>query len=120
MSIRDDLLLVLDDHSLMRWTSEERNSTTCKCGWNGNGFELHRIDAVLARFGVVELPKPMPTDANIAVDMDDPFEFRAPWGTYYATGGLVESDTGPSWTTAHARAEAAALLAAANRAEAQS
>lgn len=118
MSIRDELLRVLDDHSLMRWTSEERDSTTCKCGWNGNGFGLHRIDAVLARFGVVELPEPDLTDGED--DCEDPYEFRAPWGTYFVIGGSVESDSGPAWSPDHARLEAAALLAAANRAETRS
>lgn len=82
------------------------------------GKALHSSGGA-ARYAVVELPEPVRSDEHIAEDLDDPFEFRAPWSVYYAIRGNVESDAGPAWSPACARIEAAALLAAADRAEAQ-
>ncbi|MCK8670980.1 hypothetical protein M1M07_07595 [Rhodococcus sp. HM1] len=45
---RDELAKVLGEHTLSYWSSEEPDSTRCKCGWRGSGFDLHRVDTILA------------------------------------------------------------------------
>ncbi|WP_418344945.1 hypothetical protein [Rhodococcus pyridinivorans] len=121
MSLRDEFGQVFRTHSLRTWDSRKPadEQTECRCGWVGADLLGHHLDQALTRFGVVELPKPVLTDVDVD-ECEDPYEFRAPWGSYFVVRGSVESDSGPSWSPAHARLEAAALLAAANRAESQS
>lgn len=109
MSIRNELAQIVDDVAEQA-TREGRIASP-----------LDVVDAILARYAVVGLPEPVRCDDDLAEDLKDPFEFRGPWGTYFVDHrGNVGSDTGPHWSPADARTEAAALLAAANRAEAQS
>ena len=95
----------------------------CWCGWSTpiigthkSALELHAtplLDALRANgFAVVELPREH--------EDDEPWpEFWGPWTTYAVTpNGLVRTDEGVPWMKPDdARAEAAALLAAADAAD---
>lgn len=112
MSIRHDLvdliLMALDDP---RATSIARVSATA-----GRRARVENgIDAILARYAVVELPEP------IAQSGAGTGEWRPDEATtIFAYCGHVEFDGRDAWyeSPAPARALAAALLAAAKRAEA--
>lgn len=127
MSIRDELTDIFAKH-LPEHRSVERmvGNCSCICGWEGWGdtddektakFAAHLTDTILARCGVVRLPDPVPADGDIDED-DDPYEFRGPWANYFVVDGKVESDVAVLIAAPdQARAEAAAIIAAANRAE---
>lgn len=85
----------------------------CRCGRQVEDYPAHVLDALSAGgFAVVELPREHGDD--------EPWpEFWGPWTTYAVTpNGLVRTDEGVPWMKPDdARAEAAALLAAADAAD---
>lgn len=107
MSIRDELAIVLLEH---RTIGATWGDISCCCGWTGSAHSEHLAAAILARFGVVELPEP---------------DESGTWmhGAIHAIDGEVEHYIRGMASVVRspkaARALAAALLAAANRAEAQ-
>lgn len=101
MSIRDELARIINMPSEWPWGTKPRMKAI--------------IDAILARYAVVELPEP---------DEDNGFD-----PPNWTEGGFIEAERGLVYigeeigssrgTPATVRVLAAALLAAANRAEAQ-
>lgn len=104
MSIRDELAGLMYEAGLA--DDPDSDDLTAAAG------------AILARFGVVELPLSELSEDDLD-EGDDPREWRAPWATYFISGGRVESADGVRWSPENARMLAAALLAAAKCAEDQ-
>lgn len=112
MSARDELRKVIVDHSMRSWSSTrpQDERVECWCGWTGGDILGHLLDQILARYAVVELPEAdyhgcWPAGGRARVTL--------------TSEGRITDGYAIRETAQEARALAVALLAAANRAEAQ-
>lgn len=127
MSIRDEFAQEFKKHSMRSWDSRKpaEEQTVCQCGWVGGDLLGHQLNEVSKRFGIVELPEPdeikpetvsEPGAQGWDCSLVDVAAFDGDCHIQVDIGGELSAAVTP----AEARSVAAALLAAANCAEAQS
>ncbi|MCD2099596.1 hypothetical protein QNA24_29965 [Rhodococcus qingshengii] len=117
MPIRNEIANLLDRHM-----SDRDYDQGCRlaCGYSGDDRDEHLADAILERFGVVELPKPRIMTERELSELDpgaEPELWMGPIRDYYVQENVIVSDLGYTYSAATLRREAAAMLAAAHALE---